>query len=201
LVGVTNQHKHTMTKYWLNNGLIRKGPQVPTGGYSISRLLRWFFDQFGITYKDPDAISATTVAPVRYNNVTNTIEMFNGTAWALAVDSQQYNAAAINSSATATAAQVAGGLITSTSAAPTTVTLPTATALAALVGGVRGTEFEFIVDNSAGASTVTVAVNTGITIITAVVTGTATMTVAAGAVGLFRIVYSSATTAFVMRRG
>jgi hypothetical protein len=189
-----------MTKYWLNNGLIRKGPQVPTGGYSISRLLRWFFDQFGITYKDPDAISATTVAPMRYNNVTNTIEMYNGTAWALAIDSQQYTAAAINSTAIATAAQVAGGLITSTSAAPTTVTLPSATAIAALVGGVRGTEFDFVVDNSGGANIVTVAVGGGTAAITAVVTGSATLTVAAGAVGLFRLYFTSATTAVIMRR-
>lgn len=65
---------------------------------------------------------------------------------------------AINATAAATAAQAATGYITSTSAAPTTITLPTGTLLGAALGAVQGTIHELYVDNTAGASTVTVAV-------------------------------------------
>ena len=50
---------------------------------------------------------------------------------------------AINSTATATAAQVAGGTITSTSAAATSITLPTATLLATQLNATQGTSFIF----------------------------------------------------------
>lgn len=66
--------------------------------------------------------------------------------------------AAINATATATAAEVATGYITSTSAAATTITLPTGTLLGAALGAVKGTVFDLIVDNTAGANTVTMAV-------------------------------------------
>lgn len=99
---------------------------------------------------------------------------------------------AINSSATATAAQVAGGTITSTSAAPTTITMPTATLLATQLGAVQGTKFTFTVDNSAGASTVTVALGTGMT------SGlTAGLTIVAGKAFTYTIYFTS-TTACVM---
>ena len=65
---------------------------------------------------------------------------------------------AINATATATAAQVASGYITSTSAAPTTITLPTGTLLGAAIGAVQGTVHNLYIDNAAGASTVTIAV-------------------------------------------
>jgi hemolysin activation/secretion protein len=71
---------------------------------------------------------------------------------------QVTTANAINATATATAAQVATGYITSTSAAPTTLTLPTGTLLGAALGAVQGTVFDLYIDNTAGASTVTVAV-------------------------------------------
>ena len=63
---------------------------------------------------------------------------------------------AINSTANATAAQVASGYITSTSAAATTITLPTATVIAAQIGAVQGTVFDLWIDNTAGANTVTI---------------------------------------------
>ncbi len=66
--------------------------------------------------------------------------------------------AAINATATATAAQVATGYITSTSASATTITLPTGTLLGAALNADQGTVLDLYVDNSAGASTVTVAV-------------------------------------------
>jgi hypothetical protein len=66
--------------------------------------------------------------------------------------------AAINSTATATAAEVATGYITSTSAAPTTITLPTGTDLGTALGASQGYVHELYVDNTAGSSTVTIAV-------------------------------------------
>jgi len=65
---------------------------------------------------------------------------------------------AINSTATATAAQVVTGYITSTSAAATTITLPTGTLLGAALGAVKGTVHNLYIDNTAGANTVTIAV-------------------------------------------
>src|ERR1700694_1866193 len=65
---------------------------------------------------------------------------------------------AINATATATAAQVASGYITSTSAAATTITLPTGTLLGAALGATQGTTFDLWIDNTAGANTVTIAV-------------------------------------------
>jgi hypothetical protein len=112
--------------------------------------------------------------------------------------------AAINATATATAAQVATGYITSTSAAATTITLPTGTALGAAIGAVRGTVLELYVDNTAGASTVTIAVATN-GILSSAAADTAgsfgDLTIAAGATGLarFTIMFSSAT-AYVFTR-
>jgi hypothetical protein len=112
--------------------------------------------------------------------------------------------AAINATATATAAQVATGYITSTSAAATTITLPTGTALGAAIGAVRGTVLELYVDNTAGASAVTVAVATNGILSSAAADTPGSfgdLTVAFGATGLarFTIMFSSAT-AYVFTR-
>ena len=112
---------------------------------------------------------------------------------------QYRTASAHNTTATATADEIAGGLITSTSAAAVALTLPTATDLATQIGATQGTSVDFMVDNSAGSNTVTVTVNTGITAVSAVVTGSNTLTVASGAVGTFRIFFTSATVAKVAR--
>ncbi len=110
--------------------------------------------------------------------------------------------AAIDVTATATGAQVATGYITSTSAAAVGITLPTATALGLALGASAGTRFIFTVDNTAGANTVTVVVNTGITAATPVITGGATLTVSvANAIGVFMVVFSSATVAKLYRIG
>ena len=116
-------------------------------------------------------------------------------------------AVAVDVTGSVTAAELLGKLITSTSAAAVAVTLPTATllgqALAAKLGiettALQGHSMEFVVDNSAGANTVTVTVNTGITVNTPAITGGATLTVStANAVGIFRIVFTSATTAKIL---
>ena len=106
--------------------------------------------------------------------------------------------AAVNATATATPAQVATGYITSTSAAPVTITLPTGTLLGAALGAVAGTIFELYVDNTGGASTVTIAVATnGIKSDAANTTAASfgQLTVASGATGLaqFTLMFSSAT--------
>jgi hypothetical protein len=111
---------------------------------------------------------------------------------------------AINATATATAAQVATGYITSTSAAATTITLPTGTLLGAQLGAVQGTSLDLYIDNTAGADVVTVAVATN-GILSSAAADTAgsfgDLTVAAGVTGLarFTIMFSSAT-AYVFTR-
>lgn len=107
---------------------------------------------------------------------------------------------AINATATATAAQIAGGTITSTSVAATTITLPTATLLATQLVASQGTTFEFTIDNTAGANTVTIALGTGMTQLTAI-TGANTLTIPSGAtgIGVFRLCFSSATACTLSR--
>jgi hypothetical protein len=121
------------------------------------------------------------------------------------VDHTPGTANAIDATATATAAQVATGYITSTSAAATTITLPTGTLLGAALGATQGTSIDLFIDNTAGASTVTVAVATNGVLSAAAVAGAAAgaglLTVPSGATGLacFRIMFSSAT-AYVFTR-
>jgi len=105
---------------------------------------------------------------------------------------------AVNATATATAAQVASGYITSTSAAATIITLPTGTALGTAISASRGTVLDLFIDNTAGASTVTVAVNTDAVLSTAAVDTAASfgdLTIASGATGIgrFTLMFSSAT--------
>ena len=113
-------------------------------------------------------------------------------------------ASAINATATATAAQVATGYITSTSAAATTITLPTGTLLGAALNAAAGDMFELIVDNTAGASTVTMAVAVNGILSDAATTTAASfgqLTVASGVTGIgrFTIMFSSPT-AYVFTR-
>ena len=111
---------------------------------------------------------------------------------------------AINATATATAAEVATGYITSTSAASTVITLPTGTLLGAALGAVKGTVFDLFIDNTAGASVVTVvvAVNGILSTAAADTPGSfGDLTIAAGVTGLarFTLMFSSAT-AYVFTR-
>ena len=144
-------------------------------------------------------VDATFGATTSVTNLTTTNLVFT--------DQNHPTTAAINATATATAAQVATGYITSTSAAATTITLPTGTLLGAAVGASRGTVLELYVDNTAGASTVTIAVATNGILSTAAVDAAAAagtfgdLTIASGATGLarFTIMFSSAT-AYVFTR-
>jgi hypothetical protein len=109
------------------------------------------------------------------------------------------NPVAINATATATAEQISSGYISSTSAAPTTITLPTGTLLGQKLSAARGTVFDLFIDNTAGASTITiaVAVNGILSALAAAGTGAAhgLLTVPAGVTGqaCFRLMFSSAT--------
>ena len=112
---------------------------------------------------------------------------------------------AINATATASAAAVATGYITSTSAAATTITLPTGTLLGAALGAVQGTSLDLFIDNTAGASTVTIAVATNGILSAAAAAGAGAgaglLTVPSGVTGLarFTIMFSSPT-AYVFTR-
>jgi hypothetical protein len=105
---------------------------------------------------------------------------------------------AINATATATAAQVASGYITSTSAAATTITLPTGTLLGAAINATQGTTINLYIDNTAGASTVTVAAATN-GVLNALATANSgsfgLLTVPSGVTGqaCFTLVFSSPT--------
>jgi len=107
------------------------------------------------------------------------------------------SSAAINSTATATAAQVATGYITSTSGAATTITMPTGTLLGAALGATAGTVFNLVVNNTAGANTVTMAV--AVNGILSAMGGT--LTLVAGVTGMagFTLMFSSATAYTITR--
>ena len=141
-------------------------------------------------------VDATFGATTSVTDLTTTNLVFT--------DQNHPSTAAINATATATAAEVATGYITSTSAAATTITLPTGTLLGAALGATKGTVLELYVDNTGGANTVTIAVATN-GILSSAAADTAgsfgDLTVASGATGLarFTIMFSSAT-AYVFTR-
>lgn len=111
--------------------------------------------------------------------------------------------AAVSGTAAVTAANLATGTLVFTGGAGTQ-TLPTATAIGAQIGAIQGTSFDFNVDNTAGSGTCTIAVNTGIVAAVPIITGGATLTIANSAtqgIGVFRLVFSSATAAVLYRIG
>jgi len=135
-------------------------------------------------------VDATFGATTSVTNLTTTNLVFT--------DQNHPTTAAINATATATAAEVITGYITSTSAAATTITLPTGTLLGAALGAVRGTVMDLYIDNTAGANTVTIAVATNGVLSSAAVDTAGSfgdLTVASGVTGLarFTIMFSSAT--------
>jgi len=74
------------------------------------------------------------------------------------------SATALNTTGTMSAAAVYGGIVTSTSAAAVTATMPAAVDLLALCpGAVVGTSLKLLIANNAGANTVTVAASASIT--------------------------------------
>lgn len=104
----------------------------------------------------------------------------------------------VNATATLTVDQIEAGVISSTSAAAVTMTTPTAGQIYADLDLAVGTYYDFVIDNSAGANTVTLALD-GSIVALAVVTGGNTLTIASGKVGIFRLYFYSATAAFIAR--
>ena len=151
------------------------------------------------------SINSTTGAVTTTSTLGVTTSVTNLTATNLVFTDQNHpSTAAINATATATAAEVATGYITSTSASPTTITLPTGTLLGAALSATRGTVLDLYVDNTAGASTVTIAVATNGILSTAATDTSGSfgdLTIASGATGIgrFTIMFSSAT-AYVFTR-
>lgn len=143
----------------------------------------------------------TGFLPVSYNTTVPQLQYWNGTAYVpiSGGGTEIPTATPINVTATLTPAQLATKYITSTSVAAVALTLPTAATLATYLGAGAGSIFTFLVDNTAGVSVVTTTVNTGITAITPVITGSNTLTVAAGAVGEFKLIFTSATAAKLVR--
>jgi len=146
------------------------------------------------------SINPTTGAVTTTSTLGVTTSVTNLTATNLVFTDQNHpTTAAINATATATAAEVATGYITSTSAAATTITLPTGTDLGTAIGATRGTVLDLYIDNTAGANTVTIAVATNGILSAAAAAGSGAgaglLTVPSGVTGLacFRIMFSSAT--------
>ena len=122
----------------------------------------------------------------------------NGFQTALPIVAGHRLPASAPATTTLTAAQAATGYVICTSAAATTLTLPTGTLLGAALGAGQGTTFDLYIDNTAGANTVTVAVATnGVKSDAANTTAGSfgQLTVATGATGLgrFTLMFSSAT--------
>lgn len=107
------------------------------------------------------------------------------------------SSSAINSTATATAAQVASQVITSTSAAATSITLPSASAILTQLNGTAKSWFPLRVDNVAGASAVTIVLPGTIT---SGSTGTP-LTVAIGTAAMYEIFWPTTTSAIIYRVG
>lgn len=181
-----------------DNGLYHIGANNYGASVGGSKVVDFATTGIGVT----GLITATTSIQAGTKVITDTITS-KTSGGAIVVSKaliRKNTGTAINTTATVTAAQLAGGLLTSTSAAAVTMTLPTATALAAQIGAVQGTIFDFVVDNSAGSNTVTVAVGSGI--VASGFPSSNTLTLANSAtigVATFRIVFISTTAATLTR--
>jgi hypothetical protein len=157
------------------------------------------------TFSGPVTSTNGFIGAITGNVTATTVTATTVTAANLVYTDQNHpTTAAINATATATAAQVATGYITSTSALATTITLPTGTLLGAAIGATRGTVMDLYVDNTAGADVVTIAVAVNGILSTAAADTAGSfgdLTIAAGVTGLarFTLMFSSAT-AYVFTR-
>ena len=156
--------------------------------------------------RSQNGFQSITVAP---GTGTVTVDATFGTATSVTdltttnlvfTDQNHPTKAALTATATLTAAQVATGYITVTSASAVTLTLPTGTSLGTAIGATQGTVLDLYIDNTASTSSgvVTVAVNTNAVLSTAAADTPGSfgdLTVAVGATGLarFTIMFSSAT--------
>jgi hypothetical protein len=153
------------------------------------------------------SINATTGAVTVDATFGATTSVTNLTATNLVFTDQNHpTKAALTATATLSAAQVATGYITVTSATAVTLTLPTGTSLGTAIGATQGTVLELYIDNTASTSsgivTVAVATNGILSSAAADTPGSfGDLTIPVGATGLarFTIMFSSAT-AYVFTR-
>lgn len=108
--------------------------------------------------------------------------------------------AVINATATASADQVATGLIECTSASAVAITMPTGTLLGARLGAQQGTVFDLIIDNTRSTSSgvVTLVVSTNAILSESAVTtaasfGDLTVPVGVTGIGRYTLMFSSPT--------
>lgn len=153
----------------------------------------------GVPFTDPCCDTETGIGAMRFNN--GLVEHYDAATglWVTDNSVESRTATAINVTDDATANELLSGVFTSTSAAAVTITLPDVTDIATAVTVDTGSTIDFIVDNSAGANTVTVDPGTGITVVTPIITGSDDMDVASGDVGLFKLIFTSSTTAVLAR--
>ena len=149
--------------------------------------------------------SATPTKDYQFIIPLNITEVeFNKSNLRVGAITQNFTATTQNATGTLTGAQILSGLITSTSAAATAMTLPTGTDLGAALNAVRGTEHTFSIDNSAGASTVTVVVNTDAILSALAVANAASfglLTIPSGVTGTSKwLVRFTTTTAYTITR-
>lgn len=153
------------------------------------------------TQADALDLAATPAGYLFFNSTTGKFNFWDGGQSPKdEIKSNKFALIAIDVTGAISAVQLSRGVITSTSAAAVSITLPTATQLATELKASRGKRFQFVVDNSAGASTITLVLGTGITVNTPAITGGAALTVStANAVAIFEIVFTSGTTAKILR--
>tara|TARA_R110000868_G_scaffold290022_1_gene550262 strand:- start:13273 stop:13890 length:618 start_codon:yes stop_codon:yes gene_type:complete len=146
-----------------------------------------------------DGYAGTTFTIYQVTDTLSTIQSaINATTSTTTSLIQNHTPVSINATAVATAAQVASGYIKSTSVGATVITLPTGTLLGAQIGANQGTILDLFVDNTAGASLVTIAVAVNGILSAAAAANAASqglLTVPSGVTGqaCFRIMFSSAT--------
>lgn len=108
-----------------------------------------------------------------------------------------------NITATLTAAELLTGVITSTSVAAVSLTLPSIVSMVAILGNARGSYFDFVIDATLGANDVTVVLPASISQLVIVPDGGAGNLVvthsATLGVGIFRLYFYSATAGVISR--
>ena len=181
------------------------------GGLLIESLYSAYVSQNGGYYS---ALPIATTSTLTGANGVITGNLTVGSLTAPALNPQNapvttHTPVAINATASVTAAQVATGYITVTSASAVTLTMPTSTLIAAAIGASQGTSFDLYIDNTASTSSGVVTVTLDSSQTKSQVAQVATygvptfglFSVAVGASGLalYRFVFSSATAAVVAR--
>lgn len=154
------------------------------------------------------SLLATTTVTATTGLITNSItELTSGKGITLSKNIiRKTTLAALNSTGTITAAMINNGGISSTSVAGVTATIDSIANLVTQLGAVAGTFVDFVVDNTPGASTVTVALPSGMVVAKQTSSGDTAvdqlLTVAASSTigaGMFRIYFQSTSAAIIYR--